>query len=90
MKKLNCGIYVLFSLMIINLTVSAFYFNKLDKKEIRFELRLDNLKEVEQKLDSLYHESKARDSIIYRTLLEMQNEETKLQTIQTELNIAEL
>jgi hypothetical protein len=80
MKKLNCGIYVLFSLMIINLSVSAFYFNKLDKKEVILEVKLDNLREVEQKLDSLYHESKARDSIIYRTLLEIQGKEI-LETI---------
>ena len=81
MKKLNCGIYVLFSLMIINLSVSAFYFNKLDKKEVILEVKLDNLREVEQKLDSLYHESKARDSIIYKTLLEIQGKETILETI---------
>ena len=81
MKKLNCGIYVLFSLMIINLYVSAFYFNKLDKKKVILEVKLDNLREVEQKLDSLYHESKARDSIIYRTLLEIQGKEAILETI---------
>jgi hypothetical protein len=81
MKKLNCGIYVLFSLMIINLSVSAFYFNKLDKKKVILEVKLDNLREVEQKLDSLYHESKARDSIIYRTLLEIQGKEAILETI---------
>jgi hypothetical protein len=66
--------------MIINLSVSAFYFNKLDKKEVILEVKLDNLREVEQKLDSLYHESKARDSIIYRTLLEIQGKEI-LETI---------
>ena len=81
MKKLNCGIYVLFSLMIINLSLSAFYFNKLDKKEVILEVKLDNLREVEQKLNSLYYESKARDSIIYKTLLEIQGKETILETI---------
>jgi|TARA_R110000765_G_scaffold146753_2_gene249171 hypothetical protein len=67
--------------MIINLSVSAFYFNKLDKKKVILEVKLDNLREVEQKLDSLYHESKARDSIIYRTLLEIQGKEAILETI---------
>ena len=83
MKKLNCGIYVLFSLMIINLAISGFYFNKLDKKEINLEVRLDNLKDVEQKLESLYQESKARDTIIYRTLLEIQSGEDTSETLQT-------
>ena len=67
--------------MIINLSLSAFYFNKLDKKEVILEVKLDNLREVEQKLNSLYYESKARDSIIYKTLLEIQGKETILETI---------
>ena len=88
MKNLSRAIIILFLLSILNLSVSLYSFNELNKKEYTVQIEMDSLLNMEAKLEDLYLECKARDSIIYRTLLDIKN--GGLDTIDLENKIAEL
>jgi len=88
MKNLSRAIIILFLLSILNLSVSLYSFNELNKKEYTVQIKMDNILNMEAKLQDLYLECKARDTIIYRTLLEIKS--GGLDTIDLENKIAEL
>ena len=88
MKNLSRTIIVLFLISILNLSVSLYSFNKLNKKEYKVQIDMNSILSIEAKLEDLYIECKARDTVIYRMLLDMRN--GGLDTIDLENKIAEL
>jgi len=88
MKNLSQAIIILFLLSILNLSVSLYSFNELNKREYIVQIEMDNILNMEAKLEDLYLECKARDTVIYRMLLDMRN--GGLDTIDLENKIAEL
>ena len=88
MKNLSRAIIILFLLSILNLSVSLYSFNELNKKEYKVQIEMDNILNIEAKLEDLYLECKARDTVIYRILLDIRS--GGLETIDLENKIAEL
>jgi hypothetical protein len=88
MSNLSRAIIILFLLSVLNLSVSLYSFTELNKKEYKVQIEMNNLLKMESKLEDLYLECKARDTVIYRTLLDIKN--GGLDTIDLENKIAEL
>lgn len=88
MKNFSRTIIILFLISILNLSVSLYSFNELNKKEYKVQIDMNSILSIEAKLEDLYIECKARDTVIYRMLLDMRN--GGLDTIDLENKIAEL
>lgn len=90
MKNLSRSIIILFLLSILNLSVSLYSFTELNKKEYKVQIDIDSMLSIETKLESLYEECKARDTIIYRTIMDIRKDTTGLETISSDIKLAEL
>lgn len=88
MKNLSRTIIILFLISILNLSVSLYSFTELNKKEYKVQIDMASILKTEAKLNDLYLECKARDTVIYRMLLDMRD--GGLDTIDLENKIAEL
>ena len=90
MKKLIPACVMLALMTIANVSVITYYFNKLDSKEIKAQISVQDIQKLEIKIDAIYEECRLRDSAIYRAVLEMREIITGLQTINERNSIAEL
>ena len=75
---------------IANVSVITYYFNKLDSKETKAQISVQDIQKLEIKINAIYEECRLRDSAIYRAVLEMREIITGLQTINERNSIAEL
>ena len=53
MKNLSRAIIILFLLSILNLSVSLYSFTELNKKEYKVQIEMDNILNIEAKLEDL-------------------------------------
>lgn len=78
-------------LMLANMLLMKHYFDILNEpKPIELRLNSSNLVQMQQKIDAIYEECKLRDSTIYRQILELREDISGQQTIESRDKIAGL
>ena len=93
MKKPICGLCAICFLLIGNLAFSIYSHIDLKQEVIKVEVEIPvskDLLRLEAKIEAVYEECRSRDTIIYHTILEIKKEVTGLETINSDVKLAEL
>tara|TARA_R110002110_G_scaffold202828_3_gene413947 strand:+ start:751 stop:1032 length:282 start_codon:yes stop_codon:yes gene_type:complete len=93
MKKPICGLCAICFLLIGNLAFSVYAYIDVKQEVIEVEVEIpvsEDLLRLEAKIEAIYEECKGRDTIIFRTILEIKKEVTGLETISSDIKLAEL